>query len=247
MAASVPDVRLNNGVRIPQLGYGVFRVPNEATVHAVRTAIECGYRRSTPPRCTGTRRGSARARDLRGSPRGSVRHDQAVERDQGYETFHALRGEPAAARPGLRRPLPDPLAQARADRYVDTWRALEKLYADGRVRASASPTSAWRTCSGCSTRPDVVPAVNQVELHLDLPQAQLRRVHARAASSPRPGARSGRAGRSADPASSSWPAGTAGPRPRSCSAGTCSSATSSSRSRPRRLGSGRTSQCSISS
>jgi 2,5-diketo-D-gluconate reductase A len=44
MAASVPDVRLNNGVRIPQLGYGVFRVPNEATVRAVRTAIECGYR-----------------------------------------------------------------------------------------------------------------------------------------------------------------------------------------------------------
>jgi diketogulonate reductase-like aldo/keto reductase len=45
MTGAVPDVRLNNGVPIPQVGFGVFRVPDdEATERAVLTAIECGYR-----------------------------------------------------------------------------------------------------------------------------------------------------------------------------------------------------------
>ena len=43
MAASVPSVRLNNGVEMPQVGFGVFQVPDEEAVPAVLAAIECGY------------------------------------------------------------------------------------------------------------------------------------------------------------------------------------------------------------
>ena len=103
MEASVPDVRLNNGVRIPQLGYGVFRVPNEATVRAVLTAIECGYRSIDTASLYGNEAGVGEAIATCGIPREDLFVTTKLwNDDQGYEsTFHAFeaslrRGEGAA-------------------------------------------------------------------------------------------------------------------------------------------------------
>ena len=52
---SIPDITLNNGQTIPQFGFGVFQIEPKDTVAAVGTALEAGYRPSTPPRCTATR------------------------------------------------------------------------------------------------------------------------------------------------------------------------------------------------
>ena len=137
MEASVPDVRLNNGVRIPQLGYGVFRVPNEATVRAVRTAIECGYRSIDTASLYGNEAGVGEALATCGVPREDLFVTTKLwNDDQGYEsTFHAFEAS-------LRRLRLDYVdlylihwPKPAQDRYVDTWRAFEKLYADERVHA----------------------------------------------------------------------------------------------------------------
>jgi 2,5-diketo-D-gluconate reductase A len=157
--------------------------------------------------------------------------------DQGYEsTFHAFEAS-------LRRLRLDYVdlylihwPKPAEDRYVDTWRAFEKLYADRRVRAIGVSNFQVAHLQRLLDETDVVPAVNQIELHLDLQQAPLRRFHARRDIVTEAWSPLGEGRASATRSSSSWPAGTAGARPRSCSAGMCSWATSSSRSRPRRLG-----------
>jgi hypothetical protein len=116
MAASVPDVRLNNGVRIPQLGYGAFRVPNESTVRAVHTAIECGYRSIDTASLYGNEAGVGEALATCGVPREDLFVTTKLwNDDQGYEsTFHAfeasLRRGRAPPRPpaGAAAPLPRP-------------------------------------------------------------------------------------------------------------------------------------------
>ena len=181
MAASVPDVRLNNGVRIPQLGYGVFRVPNEATVRAVRTAIECGYRSIDTASLYGNEAGVGEALATCGVPREDLFVTTKLwNDDQGYESaFHAFEAS-------LRRLRLDYVdlylihwPKPAEDRYVDTWRAFEKLYADGRVHAIGVSNFQVAHLQRLLDETDVVPAVNQVELHLDLQQAPLRRFHAR--------------------------------------------------------------------
>ena len=154
MAASVPDLRLNNGVRIPQLGYGVFRVPNEATVRAVRTAIECGYRSIDTASLYGNEAGVGEALATCGVPREDLFVTTKLwNDDQGYEsTFHAFEAS-------LRRLRLDYVdlylihwPKPAQDRYVDTWRAFESSTRTGGSAPSGSPTSRWRTCSGSSTR-----------------------------------------------------------------------------------------------
>jgi len=181
MAASVPDVRLNNGMRIPQLGYGVFRVPDEATVRAVRTAIECGYRSIDTAALYGNEAGVGEALATCGVPREDLFVTTKLwNDDQGYEsTFHAFEAS-------LRRLRLDYIdlylihwPKPAQDRYVDTWRAFEKLYADGRVRAIGVSNFQVAHLQRLLDETDVVPALNQVELHLDLQQAPLRRFHAR--------------------------------------------------------------------
>jgi Aldo/keto reductase family len=173
MAASVPDVRLNNGVRIPQLGYGVFRVPNESTVRAVRTAIECGYRSIDTASLYGNEAGVGEALATCGVPREDLFVTTKLwNDDQGYEsTFHAFEAS-------LRRLRLDYVdlylihwPKPAEDRYVDTWRAFEKLYADGRVRAIGVSNFQVAHLQRLLDETDVVPAINQVELHLDLQQA----------------------------------------------------------------------------
>jgi 2,5-diketo-D-gluconate reductase A len=70
MTDMVPDLLLNNGVRIPQVGFGVFRVPDDATTErAVRTAIECGYRSVDTAALYGNEAGVGRAVATCGLPR----------------------------------------------------------------------------------------------------------------------------------------------------------------------------------
>ena len=250
MAASVPDVRLNNGVRIPQLGYGVFRVPNEATVHAVRTAIECGYRNIDTAALTATRRGSARRSRPAGFPARRCSSRPSCGTPSRVMKRPSRPSRRACERLGLdyvdlyliHWPMP---AQ---DRYVDTWRAFERTLRGGpgpRDRRLQLPRRAHLQRLHRET--GLVPAVNQVELHPDLQQASCAPGTPSTASPPRPGARSGRAGRSPTRRSPRSPPATAGPRRRSFCAGTSSSATSSSPSRSRRGGSARTSTSSTSS
>ncbi|WUL71979.1 aldo/keto reductase [Amycolatopsis sp. NBC_00345] len=165
---------------MPQLGFGVFQVPDADTTTAVKAALEAGYRSIDTAAVYGNEAGVGRAIAESGIARDELFITSKLwNADQGYD--EALRGFDAGlAKLGLEQldlflihwPV------AKYDKYVPTWKALEKLYADGRVRAigvsNFQPAHLRRVLDEGS----VVPAVNQIELHPYLIQAELRAFHA---------------------------------------------------------------------
>ncbi|MGW0093760.1 aldo/keto reductase [Streptomyces sp. NPDC003328] len=177
---SVPTVTLNNGEKIPQLGFGVFQVPDEETTAAVASALEAGYRSIDTAAIYGNESGVGKALSVAGVPREDLFITTKLwNADQGYDaTLKAF--DASLAKLGLEYidlylihwPTP-----AR-DLYRDSWRAIEKLVADGRVRtpgvSNFQPAHLRRLVDGAS----LLPAVNQIELHPGLQQTELRAVHA---------------------------------------------------------------------
>lgn len=177
----IPHVTLNNGVEMPQLGFGVFQVPDEDTTAAVGTALAAGYRSIDTAAVYGNERGVGRALAEAGIARDELFVTTKLwNADQGYDSTLAA-FDTSLEKLGLDHvdlylihwPTP-----AR-DRYTDSWRALEKLLADGRTRAigvsNFQPAHLQRLLDLGGT----VPAVNQVELHPGLQQKELRAFHSR--------------------------------------------------------------------
>ncbi|MEV4045729.1 aldo/keto reductase [Streptomyces sp. NPDC049744] len=177
---SIPTVTLNNGVEIPQLGFGVFQVPDAETTAAVSAALEAGYRSIDTAAIYGNEGGVGKALATSGIAREDLFITTKLwNADQGYDaTLRAF--DTSLDKLGLDHvdmylihwPTP-----AR-DLYKETWKAIEKLVADGRVRTAGvsnfQPDHLKRLIDGA----DLVPAVNQVELHPGLQQSALRAVHA---------------------------------------------------------------------
>jgi diketogulonate reductase-like aldo/keto reductase len=172
----VLNVTLNNGVEIPQLGFGVFKVPDDQATDAVLAALEVGYRSIDTAALYDNEPGVGTAIARARLERGELFVTSKVwNSDQGYASTLAAY-DASLARLGLdyldlyliHWPAP---AQ---DRYVDTWRALEKLYADGRVRAIGVSNFHLDHLQRLLDECDVVPAVNQIELHPALQQVELR-------------------------------------------------------------------------
>ena len=175
-----PVVTLNNGVRIPQLGFGVFQVPVEQTEAVVSTALEVGYRSIDTAAAYHNEEGVGKAITSSGLARDEVFVTTKLwNADHGYD--RALRAFDASAqRLGLETldlylihwPVPA------ADRYVETWKALEKLASDGRARAIGVSNFAVEHLRRLLEQTGTVPAVNQVELHPYFQQTDLRAEHA---------------------------------------------------------------------
>jgi diketogulonate reductase-like aldo/keto reductase len=180
MSDGVPGARLNNGVSIPQVGFGVFRVPDEATTRAVLSAIDCGYRSIDTAALYGNEAGVGKAVATCGLPREDLFVTTKLwNDDQGYDsTFRAF--EVSLRRLGLdyvdlyliHWPKPS------RNRYVETWRAFEKLYGDERAHAIGVSNFQPDHLQRLLDETQVTPAINQVELHPQLQQDPLRRFHA---------------------------------------------------------------------
>jgi 2,5-diketo-D-gluconate reductase A len=177
--SSVPVLVLNNGVEIPQLGYGVFKVPPEDTRQAVLTALETGYRHIDTARLYDNEAAVGEAVRESGLMRDEVFVTTKVwNTDQGYDaTLRAF--DDSLARLGfdvldlylIHWPTP-----AR-DLYLDTWRAMEKVYLDGRVRAIGVSNFQPDHLRRLLDRSDVVPVLNQIELHPYLQQTEARKAN----------------------------------------------------------------------
>jgi diketogulonate reductase-like aldo/keto reductase len=176
---TVPDVVLNNGIEIPQVGFGVWRVPSAETQVAVAEALDAGYRHIDTAKLYDNEEGVGAAVRESGLDRDEVFVTSKVwNTDQGYDsTLRAF--DATMERLGLdvldlyliHWPLP---ARGTA---AETWRALERIYLDGRVRAigvsNFQPDHLRRLLDGS----EVLPVVNQVELHPYLQQREVRRAN----------------------------------------------------------------------
>ncbi|MGW5780015.1 aldo/keto reductase [Streptomyces sp. NPDC003863] len=178
--SAIPTVKLNNGVEIPQLGFGVFQVPDDETTAAVTAALETGYRSIDTAAVYGNETGVGRALAASGLPREELFVTTKLwNADQGYDaTLRAF--DAGLAKLGLDHVdlyLIHWPAPAR-DLYRDSWRALERLAEEGRIRAAGvsnfQPGHLRRLMDGT----ELIPAVNQVELHPGLQQGGLRAFHA---------------------------------------------------------------------
>jgi diketogulonate reductase-like aldo/keto reductase len=181
MTAKSPSITLNNGVHMPALGLGVFQSPPAATAGAVETAIKTGYR------LIDTAAAYSNEREVgEGIRRSGIRRDEAfIETkvwisDYGYDaTLHAF--EKSARKLGveqldlllLHQPLPSAF-----ERTLEAYRGLEKLLADGRVRAIGVSNFMPEHLQGLLRAALVVPAVNQIEVHPYFQQTALQQVHA---------------------------------------------------------------------
>ncbi|MEU1537168.1 aldo/keto reductase [Actinacidiphila glaucinigra] len=181
MTTPTPDITLNNGVTMPQLGFGVFQVPDADTAAAVTAALENGYRSIDTAAIYGNEAGVGQALAASGIARDELFVTTKLwNGDQGYDSTLAA-FDASLAKLGLDHvdlylihwPTP-----AR-DTYLDTWRAFEKIHAEGRARAIGVSNFQPAHLQRIIDNSDVVPAVNQVELHPQLQQAELRAFHAR--------------------------------------------------------------------
>ncbi|HZH18601.1 MAG TPA: aldo/keto reductase [Geodermatophilus sp.] len=175
--ATVPTIRLNNGVEIPQLGFGVYQVPPEDTAEAVSTALEIGYRHIDTAEMYGNEKGVGEAVARSGIDRGEVfvtsklnngyhRRDDALRAfdqslaDLGFEYLDLFL---------VHWPLPGIDVD-----YVETWKAMEEIYASGRARSIGVSNFQAHHLRRLFGETEVRPAVNQIEVHPYLAQEELR-------------------------------------------------------------------------
>ncbi len=177
---SIPTITLNNGVKIPQLGFGVFQVPDDETTAAVTAALAAGYRSIDTAAIYGNEAGVGRALAASGIPRDELFITTKLwNSDQGFASTIAAY-EASLAALGLdyvdlyliHWPAPA------NDNYAQSWRAMEKLLADGRVRAIGVSNFAPEHLERLAQTAQIVPAVNQVELHPRLSQTGVRAANA---------------------------------------------------------------------
>jgi diketogulonate reductase-like aldo/keto reductase len=171
------SVTLNNGVEMPALGFGVFQTPPQETIDAVEAALRTGYRHID------TAAAYANEREVGEGIRrsGLARSDVFVETkvwisDYGYDaTLHAF--DKSAGKLGIDQIDLFILHQALPSRFdltLDAYRALEKLLADGRVRAIGVSNFMPDHLDELLKNTDVVPAVNQIEVHPYFSQPEVR-------------------------------------------------------------------------
>jgi 2,5-diketo-D-gluconate reductase A len=171
--------QLNNGVAMPRLGFGVFLVPADEVEEPVRTALDAGYRLIDTAALYGNEEGVGRAIAASGIDRSELFVTTKVwNDDQGYDsTLRAF--DKSAELLGL--DVVDLYLihwpQPKRGRFVETWKALEQLAKDQRVRAIGVSNFTVDHLKQLLEETDVVPAVNQVELHPGFPQAELRKFH----------------------------------------------------------------------
>ncbi|MCS5733542.1 aldo/keto reductase [Herbiconiux daphne] len=171
---AVPLVTLNNGVEIPQLGFGVFRVDPGTTDRVVRDALDVGYRHLDTAKIYGNEEGVGRAVAESGLARDEIFITTKLWNADQTRALDAFEG--SLERLGtdyvdlylIHWPTPE------KDTYLEAWRSLEQILASGRAKAIGVSNFTIDHLERLLAETEIVPAVNQVELHVDFQQPELR-------------------------------------------------------------------------
>ncbi len=166
-------LRLNNGVEIPREALGVFQVPDDGAADAVRWALEAGYRHIDTAAVYGNEVGVGRGIKESGVKREDIflttkLWNDDMRRGRAQEAFEE----------SLRRLDTDYvdlylIHWPVADQFVPSWKVMESLYQEGRIRAIGVSNFQVRHMEELLPQATVVPAVNQIELHPLLTQEPL--------------------------------------------------------------------------
>jgi 2,5-diketo-D-gluconate reductase A len=180
--STVPNLDLSTGtghVPIPQVGFGVWQVPDDEVEAAIATALEVGYRSIDTARIYGNEEGVGRALAATDLPREELFVTTKVWNDD-----HGRDATLAAFDASMKRLGLDVLdlylihwPTPRRDTYVDTWKALLELRETGRVRAVGVCNFEVDHLQRLLDETGELPAINQVELHPYLQQEELRAYH----------------------------------------------------------------------
>lgn len=177
---TIPNLTLHDGVEIPQFGFGVFQVPPEDTQEVVEQALDAGYRHIDTAGAYRNEKGVGAAIEASGIAREDLFVTTKLwNAEQGFDTTLAA-FEASLGRLGLDHvdlylihwPVPT------EDRFVDTWRAFERIHGEGRSRTIGVSNFRVEDLERLEAETDARPTVNQIELHPRLQQAELRAWHA---------------------------------------------------------------------
>jgi 2,5-diketo-D-gluconate reductase A len=175
----VPNVTLHDGIEIPQLGFGVFQVPPDHTEKVVEQALEAGYRHIDTAAAYRNEKGVGSAVANSGIPREDVFVTTKLwNSSQGFDTALETFGK-SLGRLGMdyvdlyliHWPVPS------QDRFVDTWRAFERIRGEGRARTIGVSNFRIEDLERLEAETEIRPTVNQVELHPQMQQRELRTWH----------------------------------------------------------------------
>jgi 2,5-diketo-D-gluconate reductase A len=177
--STVPKIELNDGHSIPQLGFGVFQIPPEETAEAVRRALDVGYRHVDTAQMYGNEaevgegiRASGLAReDVFVTSKLSNSHHRPAEASEAFDRTLSALGSDYVDLFLIHWPLP----MLYDGDYVSTWKALEQLNAEGRARSIGVSNFEVEHLERLAAECDVVPAVNQIELHPYFQNEDVRR------------------------------------------------------------------------
>ncbi|MEK3974050.1 aldo/keto reductase [Psychrobacillus sp. FSL K6-1267] len=169
-------ITLNNGLTMPQLGFGVWQVPNDEATAAVSTALEVGYRSIDTAMIYKNEHGVGKALKDSDVPREKLFITTKVwNSDQGYDnTLRAF--DESLERLGLdyvdlyliHWPTPQ------FDEYVETYKAMEKLYKEGRVKAIGVCNFEVEHLERLLKECEIKPVLNQIECHPYLAQNEIK-------------------------------------------------------------------------
>ena len=177
---SIPTAALHDGVDIPQLGFGVFQVPPEDTQEVVEEALASGYRHVDTAGAYRNEAGVGAALAATGIAREEVFVTTKLwNSEQGYDSTLAA-FDKSLERLGLDQvdlylihwPMPT------EDRFLDTWRAFERIQDEGRARSIGVSNFRIEDLERLEAEAERLPTVNQIELHPQLQQCALRTWHA---------------------------------------------------------------------
>ncbi|MEU8774360.1 aldo/keto reductase [Streptomyces sp. NPDC048606] len=179
----VPTIELNNGITMPQLGYGVWQVPDNEAERAVATALEAGYRSIDTAAVYANERGTGKAVAASGLPREELfvttklwnGPKQRWGRDEVLRAFDDSLDK--LGLDGVDLYLihwPRPMR----DDFLRIWKTFEEIAESGRARAVGVSNFRPADLERLGAESPLVPAVNQIELHPLFPQEELRALHA---------------------------------------------------------------------
>jgi 2,5-diketo-D-gluconate reductase A len=166
---AVPNITLNDGNPIPQLGFGVFQIESKDTAEAVSEALRIGYRHIDTAEMYGNEKEVGEAIRTSGLERGDIYVTSKLD-----NAFH----EPQDAREAFDRTVANlgfdyvdlflihwPLPTLYDGDYVSTWQTLEEFKRDGRARSIGVSNFQSEHLEQLAAETDTVPAVNQIEVH----------------------------------------------------------------------------------